>query len=128
MDMDTDKEMEMKNALLIDDEKEICELLSAMLKRNGTSCMFAHSLGEGRKALKRGNFDAVFLDVNLPDGLGYELIPDIKATSPDARCIAISAMDSEGDRALKAGADVFIPKPFNRAVIFTRIRELGFNA
>lgn len=120
--------MEMRNALLIDDEKEICELLCAMLKRHGTTCMFAHSLDEGRKALKRGSFDAVFLDVNLPDGLGYDLIPDIKATSPDARCIAISAMDSEGDRAVKAGADVFIPKPFNRSVIFSSMRDLGFNA
>ena len=128
MDLDTDKEMEMKNALLIDDEKEICVLLCAMLKRTGTTCMFAHSLDEGREALKRGTFDAVFLDVNLPDGLGYDLIPDIKASSPEARCIAISAMDSEGGRAVEAGADVFIPKPFNRSVIFSSIRELGFTA
>lgn len=128
LNQDTDKEMEMRQALLIDDEKEICELLCAMLKRTGTECTFAHSLEEGRRALGGVNFDAVFLDVNLPDGLGYELIPEIKAASPDARCIAISAMDNERSRAVAAGADVFIPKPFNRSVIFSSIRELGFNA
>ena len=118
----------MKHALLIDDEREICELLCAMLKRNGTNCHYAHSLSEGREALTKTRFDAVFLDVNLPDGLGYELIPEIKAIAPDARCIAISAMDNEGARAVDAGADVFIPKPFSRSVIFASIRLLGFNA
>lgn len=118
----------MKYALLVDDEPEICELLRVMLRRNGTQCHVAHSLAEGRAALANSIFDAVFVDVNLPDGLGYELIPEVKAMTPDARCIAISAIDAERGRAVAAGADVFIPKPFNRAVIFSSIRELGFTA
>lgn len=123
-----DSEKVMKNALLVDDEQEICELLSAMLRRVGTRCHFAHSLAEGRAALAMAEYDAVFVDVNLPDGLGYELIPEVKAISPDARCIAISAIDSERGRAVAAGADVFIPKPFNRETIFSSIRDLGFSA
>jgi len=123
-----EEEKVMKYALLVDDEHEICELLSAMLRRTGTRCTFAHSLAEGRAALAQGEFDAVFVDVNLPDGLGYELIPEVKAARPDARCIAISAMDSERGRAVAAGADVFIPKPFNREAIFSSIRDLGFQA
>jgi len=62
----------------------------------------------------------------LPDGLGYDLIPEIKASQPAARAIAISAMDSERGRAVAAGADLFVPKPFNRATILSSIRELGF--
>lgn len=118
----------MKNALLVDDEQEICELLCAMLRRTGAQCHFAHSLAEGRAALAHDTYDAVFVDVNLPDGLGYDLIPEIKAKTPDARCIAISAMDAERGRAVAAGADVFIPKPFNREIIFSSMRELGFSA
>ncbi len=118
----------MKHALLVDDEQEICQLLSAILRRTGAECDFAHSIAEGRAALANGPYDAVFLDVNLPDGLGYDLIPEIKAVTPEARCIAISAMDTERNRAVAAGADVFIPKPFNRDIIFSSIRDLGFTA
>jgi DNA-binding response OmpR family regulator len=122
------EEKKMKYALLVDDEQEICQLLSAILRRAGTECAFAHSLAEGRAALALNTYDAVFLDVNLPDGLGYDLIPEIKAARPDACCIAISAMDTEGNRAVAAGADVFIPKPFNRDIIYSSIRDLGFTA
>jgi two-component system, OmpR family, response regulator len=116
----------MKNALLVDDEPEICLLLSNMLRRAGVECVFAHSVEEGRLALTRSHFDMVFLDVNLPDGLGYELVADIKARDPDTRSIAISAMDNEERNALGAGADLFISKPFNRATILSSIRGLGF--
>lgn len=118
----------MNHALLVDDEPEICLLLSNMLQRIGTQCSFAHSVQEGKNALKAGHFDAVFLDVHLPDGLGYDLIPDIKASQPAARLIAISAVDSERSRAEAAGADLFVPKPFNRSIILSSIRQLGFPA
>jgi two-component system OmpR family response regulator len=116
----------MKNALLVDDETEICLLLSNMLRRVGADCVFAHSVEEGRQALSDTHFDLVFLDVHLPDGLGYELVPEIKAAYPTTRSIAISAMESEASNALGAGADLFIPKPFNRAIILSSIRDLGF--
>ncbi len=116
----------MKHALLVDDEPEICMLLANILRRAGTECSIAHTLEEGRAALLTTRFDAVFLDVHLPDGLGYDLIPEIKASHPAARAIAISAMDNERGRAVAAGADLFVPKPFNRAIILSSIRELGF--
>ncbi len=116
----------MRRALLVDDEPEICMLLANILRRTGTECAIAHSLAAGRAALSSAHFDAVFLDVHLPDGLGYELIEDIKSTQPGARAIAISAMDSERSRAVAAGADLFVPKPFDRAVILNSIRQLGF--
>ncbi len=114
------------NILLVDDEPEICQLLSSLLKRTGASCVFAHSLAQARNALVQGAYDAVFVDVNLPDGLGHELFAEVKATMPQARCIAISAMDNERELALEAGADLFIPKPFSREVVFDSIRSLGF--
>lgn len=113
--------------LLVDDEPEICALLSAMLQRSGVPCMIAHNLAEGRRALDAGGrFDAAFIDVNLPDGPGYSLIPRIKARSPGAVCIAISAVDTEGENAKAAGADTFVPKPLNRQAIFGSLRQLGF--
>jgi len=97
-----------------------------MLRRVGAECVFAHTMEEGRRALEKGHFDVVFLDVHLPDGLGYELVPFIKSVDPGTRAIAISALDTEGPRALNAGADLFIPKPFDRATIMSSISDLGF--
>ncbi|QQR88044.1 MAG: response regulator [Flavobacteriales bacterium] len=117
-----------RKVLMIDDEREICVLLCAMLKRSGAQCRFAHTLEQGRDLLQEGSFDAVFLDVHLPDGLGYDLIPNIKTTAPETTCIAMSAIEGEGARAQELGADTFISKPFDRASIFDRLRELGFSA
>lgn len=115
------------NALLVDDEQEICLLLSNVLRREGTHCVVAHTLGEARTALDSGHFDMVFLDVHLPDGLGYELVPGIKSAHPNAVSIVISAMDTEADRALEAGADLFITKPFDRSTLLSSIRTLGLS-
>lgn len=117
-----------RKVLMIDDEREICVLLCALLKRTGAQCHFAHSVEQGRDILEEGRFDAVFLDVHLPDGLGYDLIPNIKTTAPETTCIAMSAIEGEGARAQELGADTFIPKPFDRASIYDRLRELGFTA
>jgi len=118
----------MKTALLVDDEPEICQLLCNMLRRAGTECDFAHSVHEGRAALIEGHYDAVFVDVHLPDGLGYDLFADIRAGSPEARLIAISAIDGESARAVAEGADLFVAKPFNRAIIMSSIHDLGFQS
>jgi len=112
-------------ALLVDDEPEICLLLCNMLRRAGIECSVAHSVRDGKQALRTGHFDAIFIDVHLPDGLGYDLIPDIKASQPNSRLIAISAVDSERSRAMAEGVDLFVPKPFNRDIILSSIRELG---
>ncbi|MBP6312137.1 MAG: response regulator [Flavobacteriales bacterium] len=115
-----------ENVLLVDDEKDICDLLCAMLRKGGTTCRKAYSLKEARAELLTGDFDAIFLDVNLPDGLGYELLPDIRRSRSDTQVFAISAMDQERGNALSAGADTFISKPFDRSTIFNSIRDLGF--
>lgn len=111
--------------LLVDDEHETCLLLQAILARQGVASTGAHSLGEARRSLKLGAFDGVFLDVNLPDGKGYELIPELKATYPHIRVIVISAMDQERSSAMNAGADLFIPKPLTRHTILGSLKEVG---
>lgn len=118
----------MHNVLLVDDEPEICMLLCAMLKRSGANCVFAHTVEEARRVVSSGTlFDAAFLDANLPDGMGYSLIPSIKTKSPSTVCVAISAMDTEGVNAKAAGADTFVAKPLSRQVILDSLRSLGFN-
>jgi DNA-binding response OmpR family regulator len=111
--------------LLIDDEQEICLLLQAILARQGVASSSVHSLEEARQSMKLGKFDGVFLDVNLPDGKGYLLIPELKATFPLIRVIVISAMDQERAGAMNAGADLFLPKPLDLRTILGSLKDVG---
>ncbi len=113
------------NVLVVDDESEICLLLQAILARNGVRSASAHSLAEARSRLKANTFDGMFLDVNLPDGRGYDLIPDLRQLQPGVRVIAISAMDEERAKALDAGADIFISKPLDLPTILGSLYLTG---
>ncbi len=112
------------NLLLVDDEQEICLLLKALLTRYGAHTVMAHSLHEASEQLNDGRYDGIFLDVNLPDGKGYDLIPALRDHSPNARVIVISAMDQEREHALAAGADIFLSKPLDRKSILDGLRKV----
>ncbi len=113
------------NVLLIDDETEICFLLKNMLRREGFVCDMAHSMAQGREQLESGTYQAIFLDIHLPDGLGYHMIPEIREKQPTAQVIAISAVDNEKRHATDKGADLFISKPFDKGSILGGLRSLG---
>ena len=105
-----------KRVLIVDDEADICLLLSGLLRRLGYQPTCAHFIEEGRQCLHTQKFDAIFLDLNLPDGLGFDLLPFIKEDQIDAKVIMISAFDGQAERrrATEQGADYFIGKPFTR--------------
>ena len=108
-----------KRVLIIDDESDICLLLSGLLRRLGYQPTCAHFIEEGRQFLTTQHFDAVFLDLNLPDGVGFDLLPHIKEGQSEAKVVMISAFDGQAERrrATEQGADYFIGKPFTRRSI-----------
>ena len=110
-------------ALIIDDETDICYLLSRLLKHKNLETAFVNSLADANKALKNERPELIFLDNHLPDGLGLNYIPYIKKNYPDAKIIMITAHDSGDDRAkaLENGADVFIGKPFSSDIIYKTV-------
>jgi len=114
-----------KNVLIVDDEPEICLLLQAILAKQGIAAISANSLAQARQNLQQGNYDGVFLDVNLPDGKGYELIPELKVGYPKIRVIVISAMDQERTNAMQAGTHLFLPKPLDLRTILASLKEVG---
>ncbi|UII26465.1 response regulator [Fulvivirga maritima] len=118
--------MKKEQILVVDDEVEICLLLSGMLKKLGFQTTYAHSVEEGAKKIKANKYDLVFLDLNLPDGLGFHLIPKVLEENKDSKVIIISAYDGniERQRATAEGADFFIPKPFNKKMIMDALEEL----
>ena len=105
-----------KRVLIVDDEADICLLLSSLLRRLGYQPTCANYIEDGRQCLHTQHFDAIFLDLNLPDGLGFDLLPFIKQEQEKTKVIMISAFDGQTERrrATEQGADYFIGKPFTR--------------
>ncbi|HEU4861607.1 MAG TPA: response regulator [Chitinophagaceae bacterium] len=113
-----------KKALIVDDETDICYLLSHILRQKDIQTLFAGSLAEADKMLQSPNFFYyVFLDNHLPDGLGINQIKRWKEKFPAIHFIMISAHDSseEKRKAKSDGADNFISKPFSKEVILNSI-------
>ena len=104
---------ERKRALIVDDETDICYLLSNILKQKNIQTVFAGSLAEADRMLQTPNlFYYVFLDNHLPDGLGINQIKRWKEKFPFIHVIMITAHDSYEERknASRDGADNFISK------------------
>ena len=114
------------NALIIDDEIDICYLLSSILKKNNFKTAFVNKLDDAEFALKRDIPSVVFLDNHLPDGRGMDFIEFIKCNFPKSKVVMISAHDSflDKQKALKNGADLFLAKPFSVDIINNAISTL----
>jgi two-component system OmpR family response regulator len=114
-----------RKALVIDDESDICYLLSGILKQKNIQVVTAGTLAEAEQMLRSTNveFYYIFMDNHLPDGFGIDHIKHIKSEHPDTRIIIITAHDSKEERqkAKSDGADFFISKPFSRESIYKTI-------
>lgn len=115
----------MGKVLLVDDEVDICLLLSGILRKEGFHTSYALSLSDAVRKLGKETFEVVFLDLNLPDGVGYELIPAILRKWNGTKIVVVSAYDSEQEKARKEGADYFIAKPFRKDEIILALKELN---
>lgn len=122
--METTKNL---SALIIDDEYDICFLLSKILHTNNLSVQFVNSLEDGKILLEKTHPNVLFLDNHLPDGLGVDFIGYVKENYPATKVVMVTAHDTSEDRqkALQKGADIFIPKPFSAAEIKAVIEKVN---
>jgi len=102
----------MAQVLIIDDEKMMCQMLSALVVSQGHEAICAHTLAEGLQQTSLRNFDVVFLDVGLPDGNGLDAIPAIRALGdvPEIIIITGSGNPDGADLAISQGAWDYIEK------------------
>jgi DNA-binding response OmpR family regulator len=77
--------MSKQKILIIEDEFELCMLLKLHFLENDYEVEMAYNLKDGREKVKAYNPDIVFLDNNLPDGLGWSCVPEIAAFNPAIR-------------------------------------------
>ncbi|MCL6472578.1 MAG: response regulator transcription factor [Firmicutes bacterium] len=114
-----------KTILVVDDEEQIVELLSAYLEREGYSVIAAY---DGRTALDialREKPDLILLDLMLPEINGFEICRLVRSESP-IPIIMLTARDDEMDKVLclEVGADDYITKPFSPREVLARVRAV----
>lgn len=126
MEYQNDINIKILKVLIIDDELDICYLLSGILRQKKLRASYVNSLTDAELALKNDPPALLFLDNHLPDGMGLDFIQHIKRNYPLVKIIMITAHDSaaERNRAFKEGVDFFISKPFTREVINSTIDQL----
>lgn len=102
------------NALIIDDEEDLCRLLSVQLKSLGVANEFVFSIKEAKEKFIKESYEIIFLDLNLKDGSGFEMLSFMNDFPKKQKVIVISAFDNERKKVLESGADYFLPKPFSK--------------
>ena len=123
--MPTSSNQSQHKVLVIEDEGEMCLLLSLILDDQGLVVNHVKTLSAARQFLEKESPALILLDNRLPDGLGVDFIGYIKKSIPDVKIIMISGVDPEAeDAALEIGADYFLAKPFTKQQLHVSIKNL----
>ena len=116
--------MEKTNILVVDDEKEIADLLEIYLLSDGFRVLKAYSAREGLQILEKKEIDLVLLDVMMPDMDGIAMCRRIRETN-NIPIIMVSAKTQDIDKivGLSTGADDYVVKPFNPLELMARVKS-----
>jgi DNA-binding response OmpR family regulator len=111
--------------LLADDDEELCHLLRDFLVREGFQVDLAHDGDDALRLAQTGGYDAVILDVMLPERSGLELLRELRRSSK-LPVLMLTALGEDIDRilGLELGADDYVPKPCNPREIAARLRAI----
>jgi two-component system OmpR family response regulator len=111
--------------LIVDDDREIRDLLSRFLAKHGYRVSTAKDAREARRILADARIDLGILDIMMPGEDGLSLCRDLRANSA-LPLIMLTAMGEETDRivGLEVGADDYLPKPFNPRELLARIKAV----
>jgi DNA-binding response OmpR family regulator len=114
-----------ERVLMIDDDRRLAEMVSDYLGGAGFRLTLALTAREGEALLKREAFDAVILDLMLPDADGLELCRRLR-TSSDLPILMLTARGEPMDRVigLEVGADDYLGKPFEPRELLARLRAV----
>ncbi len=115
----------MDRVLIIDDDFELCSLVSEYLEPEGFRVESVHDGETGLQRAQNGNYLLVILDVMLPGMSGFDVLRRLRATSR-IPVLLLTARGEDVDRivGLEIGADDYLPKPFNPRELVARIRAV----
>ena len=114
--------------LLVDDDSRLASMVGDYLGRAGFEVETAGSLASGRDLLAANNYDALVLDLMLPDGDGLDLCREVRSASKTRQLplLMLTARGEPMDRivGLELGADDYLPKPFEPRELLARVKAL----
>lgn len=111
--------------LVVDDDVKLCRLIAQYLDPRGYDVDAAHRGTEGLRQAVEGGYDAVILDVLLPELDGFEVLKGLRQSS-SVPVLMLTTCAEEGDRVagLELGADDYLPKPFSTRELLARLRAV----
>ena len=117
--------MNAPHILIVDDDQEICKILAKILQRQQFQTQTAFTGQEGLSAFNKLDYDAVLLDMRLPDADGIDIAREMLAQKPQVPIVLITAHGtiSKAVQATKNGIYDFIEKPFERDRILLTLRN-----
>lgn len=112
--------------LMVEDAVDLAEGVIAQLARSGIVCDLAPGIEDARDCRAVQRYDAVILDINLPDGSGLALLREMRAGGDRTPVLMLTALGAVDDRvaALDLGADDYLGKPFDQRELEARLRAL----
>ena len=119
--------MNVYKILIVEDDRGLNQGIALALKEETVEFLSALTLAQAQEIWKNNAVDMVLLDVNLPDGSGYELLKEIRRAS-QIPVLMLTANDLEIDEVtgFRLGADDYITKPFSLMVLRARVERMRF--
>ena len=117
--------MDARKVLVVEDDPDINALLAKIAEREGYRPVQAYSGTEARLQLEHAAFDLVLLDINLPGDDGFAACAALRRAS-DVPIVMLTSSDNEFDEvmSMNLGADDYVTKPYNPAVLLARIQSV----
>jgi two-component system OmpR family response regulator len=118
------------NILVVEDEKVLGKALLRGLQESGHECVWSQNGAEGLQLARQGSFDAIVLDLMLPDENGLNILATLRGAGDATPVLILTALGSVDDRVrgLDGGADDYLTKPFAFPELLARLNALSRRA
>jgi DNA-binding response OmpR family regulator len=116
----------LEQLLIVDDDRELCELVAELLSEEGFRVEVANVSARGLERALSGEHSLVILDVMMPGMNGFEVLRRLRAEGSAVHVLMLTARGDDVDRivGLEIGADDYLPKPFNPRELIARIQAI----
>lgn len=114
------------NILIVEDDPIVAKSMAIALEDEGHFYLITDTVEDGLNAAREGIYDAVILDINLPDGDGFQFAKTMRRNQIDTSVLVVSGRASVTDRvvALTSGADAYLTKPFDRQELIASLNAI----
>ena len=112
--------------LLVEDERILAESIASHLGKEAFIVESVHTYNDAIERINLYSYDGVIVDINLPDGLGFDIVDTLKKIRATSGIIIISARDALDDRikSLEIGSDDYLTKPFHLSELNARLKAI----